>query len=44
MDKEFLKQQINNHIEIRKYLSTYILVLPGGIITLMLGDFSYIKI
>jgi intracellular septation protein A len=43
MELEYLKQKIMNHVEIKKYLSTYILVLTGGIISLFFSDFSYAK-
>jgi hypothetical protein len=44
MESKYLEQKIMNHIEIRKYLYTYVLVVSGGILSLFFGEFSYMKV
>lgn len=43
MDKELIYKKIDNCFEIRKYLSTYVLVISGGIVSLLFGEFNIVK-
>jgi hypothetical protein len=43
METKYLEQKIMNHIEIRKHLYTYLLVISGGIVSLFFANFTYMK-
>ena len=43
METEYIKQTISNHIEVRKYLATFVVVLSSGVVALLIGDFNFIR-